>query len=146
MTAFTRWRNSPLSGSAETAGFSVTVTNACDPMLQGYDESSGTYTTEQVPGKVNAYRFMTFYLQPDPDNGDALRDDVVDQNWLKFSSDPNAIVHDTVEYMQAGYATGVLPQRDPADQAGIVPHPREEAACHDRPVLRAWSASHRFTE
>ena len=43
------------------------------------------------PGKVNAYRFMTFYLQPDKDNFEDFFNKVVDPIWLEQSDDPNAM-------------------------------------------------------
>ncbi|WP_329081019.1 LamG domain-containing protein [Streptosporangium sp. NBC_01469] len=71
------------------------VTNACDPMLQGYDPTAnagaGDYTDEPCPGKVDAYRFMTFYLPQSADNGQAFLSQVVDPQWLRFSNDPNAV-------------------------------------------------------
>ncbi len=42
------------------------------------------------PGKVNAYRFMTFYLEPKPENFDAFFNKVVDPIWIAQSDDPNA--------------------------------------------------------
>ena len=46
------------------------------------------------------------------------------------------IVLDTVEYMQAGYATGVLPRPTSDDETGAVPLPRQETTFPgvDRPV------------
>jgi hypothetical protein len=43
------------------------------------------------PGKVDAYRFMTFYLEPKIDHFDSFFDKVVDPIWLEQSDDPNAI-------------------------------------------------------
>ncbi len=42
------------------------------------------------PGKVNAYRFMTFYLEPKPENFDTFFSKVVDPIWIEQSDDPNA--------------------------------------------------------
>ncbi|MFD9737696.1 LamG-like jellyroll fold domain-containing protein [Umezawaea sp. NPDC059074] len=73
----------------------LAVTNNCDPMLQSYDArangGAGAYTDEPCPGKVDAYRFMSFYLPPSADHGAAFLTDVVDQEWLRFSSEPNAV-------------------------------------------------------
>jgi large repetitive protein len=73
----------------------LSVTDPCDPMLQGYNpvgnHGAGSYTDRACPGKVDAYRFMTFYLPPSADNATAFESDVVDQEWLKSSSDPNAV-------------------------------------------------------
>ncbi|MEZ4449276.1 MAG: LamG-like jellyroll fold domain-containing protein [Nannocystaceae bacterium] len=43
-----------------------------------------------VPGKVDAYRFMTFYRAPAPEHHDAFFSTVVDPIWLDQSSDANA--------------------------------------------------------
>ncbi len=42
------------------------------------------------PGKVDAYRFMTFYLAPRSDHHDLFFNQVVDPIWLAQSSDPAA--------------------------------------------------------
>jgi hypothetical protein len=44
-----------------------------------------------MPGKVDAYRFMTFYLRPDSDHHDLFFNQVVDPIWLAQSDDPNAV-------------------------------------------------------
>lgn len=38
------------------------------------------------PGKVDAYRFMTFYLQPNLENFEELKNKVIDPDWLEGSS------------------------------------------------------------
>ena len=42
------------------------------------------------PGKVDAYRFMTFYLRPDSDHHDVFFNEVVDPIWLEQSDEPSA--------------------------------------------------------
>jgi hypothetical protein len=42
------------------------------------------------PGKVNAYRFMTFYLEPKPEHFDIFFNKVVHPIWIEQSDDPNA--------------------------------------------------------
>ncbi|NET04933.1 MAG: hypothetical protein F6K16_09415 [Symploca sp. SIO2B6] len=44
----------------------------------------------KVPGKVDAYRFMTFYLEPSANNFEDFYNKVVDPIWLAQSNDPNA--------------------------------------------------------
>ncbi len=44
----------------------------------------------RLPGKVDAYRFKTFYLEPDTDNYEHFFARVVDPIWLAQSDDPNA--------------------------------------------------------
>lgn len=43
------------------------------------------------PGKVDAYRFMTFYLEPQADHFDHFFSQVVDPLWLEQSTDANAL-------------------------------------------------------
>jgi PKD repeat protein len=45
----------------------------------------------KTPGKVDAYRFMTFYLEPRTDNFDLFFNRVVDSVWLEQSDDPSAV-------------------------------------------------------
>ena len=63
--------------------------------LQAYDENLvRQYDPEGnpviVPGKVDAYRFMTFYLEPANDNFEAFFNTVVDPIWLQ-GAHPNAL-------------------------------------------------------
>lgn len=43
------------------------------------------------PGTVDAYRFMSFYLEPQVNNYVELFTKVIDQKWLEESPDPNAV-------------------------------------------------------
>ncbi|MCD9193450.1 LamG domain-containing protein [Streptomyces albireticuli] len=85
-----------------TRSFSLTV--KCDPPgdMQKYAVAQGSKDPGKDPdpvyengkpvevkGRVNAYRFMTFYLDSDKENFEDLYGKVVDPAWLK-SSDPNA--------------------------------------------------------
>jgi hypothetical protein len=60
------------------------------------DKQQGRYTTKPCPGKVDAYRFMTFYLAPKPQNFDGFFEEIVDPEWLngqgKYAAEygPNA--------------------------------------------------------
>lgn len=45
----------------------------------------------RLPGKVDAYRFMSFYLEPQSDHFDLFFDRVVDPIWLEQSTDAGAI-------------------------------------------------------
>ena len=45
----------------------------------------------KAAGKVDAYRWLTFYLSPRPDNYDAFYNQVVDPIWLAQSTDPAAV-------------------------------------------------------
>jgi len=46
---------------------------------------------QKVPGKVDAYRFMAFYLEPSSDHFDEFFNKVVDAEWLEQSDDPSAV-------------------------------------------------------
>ncbi len=50
------------------------------------------YSTAPEPGKVDNYRFMTFYLSPKEDNFTHFFDNVVDPLWLNTSNDSRAIL------------------------------------------------------
>lgn len=53
-----------------------------------YDRSG---EPKKQPGKVDAYRFMTFYLEPSQQNFQRFYNSVVDPVWLAQSNDPSAI-------------------------------------------------------
>ena len=57
-----------------------------DFLLQ-YDTQGNPIT---VPGKVDAYRFMTFYLEPKAENFEDFYSKVVDPIWIEQSDEPNA--------------------------------------------------------
>ena len=57
-----------------------------EKLIREYDESGG----KVVPGKVDAYRFMTFYLEPKIENFDVFVNKVVHPEWLAESTDWNA--------------------------------------------------------
>ncbi|MFD4829386.1 LamG-like jellyroll fold domain-containing protein [Streptomyces uncialis] len=68
----------------------------CNPTrdLQKYDDQGKpVYTAGKpvlVPGKVDAYRFMTFYLGQDTTHFDDFYNKVADPTWLTNSTNPNA--------------------------------------------------------
>ena len=53
-----------------------------------YDDQGNAIS---APGKVDAYRFMTFYLDNDKNNFEDLYNKVIDPIWLAESDHPNAI-------------------------------------------------------
>mgnify|MGYP006267434473 CR=1 FL=1 len=62
--------------------------------IQKYLDGEPVYDAEGKPelqpGKVDAYRFMTFYMEPDVQNFDMFVNKVVDPIWLQESKHPNA--------------------------------------------------------
>jgi hypothetical protein len=71
----------------ESAAFGMTVDVQGEGFLNKWagdpDGKGGSYSAEPCPGKVDAYRFMTFYLAPKPENFDKFFDEVVDPEWLE---------------------------------------------------------------
>ena len=88
-------------------GLTVEVEPECDIQLyvntdaerkkyQGrINEGGGAYDEEGNPvlrpGKVDAYRFMSFYLEPAKENFEDFFNKVVDPIWLEQSDAPNAV-------------------------------------------------------
>ena len=75
--------------------FSLEITASPPGDLQKYDENLNRVYDENgnpisVEGKVDAYRFMTFYLEPAKENYEDLFNKIVDPIWLNQSNDPNA--------------------------------------------------------
>lgn len=82
------------SKDSETS-FSVDVDINVPGDLQKYDENGHrVYDTNHnpinVPGKVDAYRFMSFYMEGSSSNFQELFNKVVDPIWLEQSDHPNA--------------------------------------------------------
>ena len=74
----------------ESQSFGMKLELDGEGFLNQYNEDSQQYEAELTPGKVDAYRFMTFYLSPKKDHFDEFFDKVVDDNWLQTSDDANA--------------------------------------------------------
>lgn len=127
----------------ERRSLSLTVTAAGETMLQAYDEGTG-YTAYPCPGKVDAYRFMTFYLPPSDANGQAFLNQVVDPEWLKSSSDPNAIALRGVQFTGHGawrvlhrvtYVSRVPPKFDTNPDQNVAREPERVIEVTDNPLL-----------
>ncbi|MGW0593826.1 LamG-like jellyroll fold domain-containing protein [Streptosporangium sp. NPDC002607] len=75
-------------------GFGLTVDCAPSGDLQRYDNGKPVFTPQGkpvlVPGKVDAYRFLTFYLGESSANFDDFYHKVVDPIWLSNSNEANA--------------------------------------------------------
>ncbi len=75
-----------MKSKEEAAAFGMTVDVPGEGFLNKWEGDpegqEGSYTAEPCPGKVDAYRFMTFYLAPKPGNFDKFFDEVVDPEWL----------------------------------------------------------------
>jgi hypothetical protein len=98
VTSDTLWGSSlnvAVTQQRETsAQFGMQVSVDCDGTLERWDDQRNKYVP--IPGKVDAYRFMSFYLAPGRENFDAFFERVVDQDWLNGRGayagifDPNA--------------------------------------------------------
>ncbi|HET9898654.1 MAG TPA: LamG domain-containing protein [Streptosporangiaceae bacterium] len=129
---------------SQTETLSLNVTVNCDPMLQGYDNATQTYTNRYCPGKVDAYRFMTFYLPPSAQNGDDFLKKVVDRQWLDLSSDPNAIALRQAKIQDNGawrvlhrvtYVSRVPPPFDTNPNQTVAPEPPQAVNVADNALL-----------
>jgi hypothetical protein len=118
----------------ETEAFGLQASVVADPMLLAWDGTS--YSDEPCPGKVDGYRFMTFYLAPDANHGRAFEEEVVDTDWLDHSDDPNAIALRQANLdnkvwrvlHRVTYVSRVPPRSSPSPDATIARH-------HDRAVV-----------
>ena len=70
----------------EKAGYGISVNVVGEGFLNRWvgdpERNSGHFTSEPCPGKVDGYRFMTFYMTPEYENFKKFFDQVVDPNWL----------------------------------------------------------------
>jgi Concanavalin A-like lectin/glucanases superfamily len=76
------------------SSFSLNVELEVPDNIQKYQDGTPMYDAKGQPvlqpGKVDAYRFMTFYLEPSVQNFDTFVNKVVDPIWLAESKHPNA--------------------------------------------------------
>jgi hypothetical protein len=92
--------NVTVARSTQTsASFGMNVNVVGEGFLKQYEfDQNGVqqYLANDCPGKVDAYRFMSFYLAPERDNFSTFFETVVDRDWLNGtgnyagSYDPNA--------------------------------------------------------
>jgi hypothetical protein len=129
---------------SDTRGVSLNVTNVCDPMLQAYDPKTSSYSDAPCPGKVDAYRFMSFYLPPSADNHLTFLSTVVDQEWLRFSGDPNAVALRGLKPQAGGawrvlhrvtYVSRVPPKFDTNPAQTVAPAPEPVTDVDDNTLL-----------
>ncbi len=84
----TSWTTTVQKDKQDAAGYRLEVTAEPTAFLGIPDDAPGS--EQPVPGKVDAYRFLSFYLAPNKKNCDVFFDEVIDPQWLKTSSDTRA--------------------------------------------------------
>ncbi|MFJ2190043.1 hypothetical protein ACIOJE_19245 [Kitasatospora sp. NPDC087861] len=82
-------------GKEATRSFGLNVEVNPARNLQRYDQDRKPVFDQdgqpvKVPGKVDAYRFLSFYLGEDSEHFDSFFHKVVDPIWLAIGNDPNA--------------------------------------------------------
>ncbi|MFI9201143.1 LamG-like jellyroll fold domain-containing protein [Streptomyces sp. NPDC053048] len=82
-------------GKQATRSFGLNVTCAPSGNVQQYDANrkpvfDADGKPVNAPGKVDAYRFLSFYLGEDTEHFDTFFHKVVDPAWLENGTDPNA--------------------------------------------------------
>ncbi|MFE0042518.1 LamG-like jellyroll fold domain-containing protein [Streptomyces albireticuli] len=82
-------------GKEATRSFGLNVTCAPSGNVQQYDANrkpvfDADGKPVNAPGKVDAYRFLSFYLGEDTEHFDTFFHKVVDPAWLANGTDPNA--------------------------------------------------------
>ncbi len=91
--------NQKQEDSSNSFGMSIELDVEHDVNVQSQEQAdllgkSGMFDEDgnpiKAPGKVDAYRFMTFYLKPDKEHFRDFKNKVIDQEWLN-SNDPNAV-------------------------------------------------------
>jgi len=85
----TSWTVTVQKDKEDEVGYGLTVAAEPTALLGKPDDTPGSDLP--IPGKVDAYRFMTFYLAPVKKNFDDFFDTVVDRAWLETSSDTSAV-------------------------------------------------------
>jgi large repetitive protein len=125
----------------DSRSFGIEVEVETDRFLKRWlgDASPEPYSKTPCPGKVNGYRFMTFYLPPHKSNADAFKG-VVDDVWLARSDEPNAVALRELSYDQNGvwrvfhrvtYVSRVPPEFQPVPDESLAPPEVEPANVED---------------
>lgn len=88
----TNWTVNVHKAKEEVAQIKLDIAADPDGFLGKYlgADALPAYSPQPEPGKVDSYRFNSYYLASDNRNIDDLFSKVIDQNWLKNSGDPRA--------------------------------------------------------
>lgn len=84
------WTVNVQKSKSEEAALTLEANVDPDAFLGKYTDTGDGYDAKPAPGKVDTYRFMSFYLASNKSNTDDLFSKVVDQNWLYNSGDSRA--------------------------------------------------------
>lgn len=132
---------SVLKKSEDSRSFGLEVELEADRFLKRFlgDTSPEPYSKNACPGKVDGYRFMTFYLPPDQGNAEQFQK-VVDDVWLARSDDPAAVALRQLTFDENGvwrifhrvtYVSRVPPEFQPVPDESQAPPEREPANLGD---------------
>lgn len=87
----TQWTITVKKTKTESKSFALDISANLDGLLRRYQkDGKSLYSEKNVPGKVDTYRFFSFYLSPEEEHFDHFFSRVVDKQWLKLSDDPRA--------------------------------------------------------
>jgi hypothetical protein len=86
-----RWEGEVVTTQEYKDTFGLNVDLTAEGWLNQYNPDTKSYEEFDCPGKVDAYRFFSFYLAPSNDNFSQFFNKVVDPNWLNNSNSPNAV-------------------------------------------------------
>lgn len=130
-----------LKKSEDSRSFGLQVELDTDSFLKRYlgDDSPVAYSKALCPGKVDGYRFMTFYLPPDSSNAEHFQN-VVDEVWLARSDEPAAVSLRQLAFDENGvwrifhrvtYVSRVPPEFQPVPDESLAPPVSEPANVDD---------------
>ncbi|MDX2108890.1 MAG: LamG-like jellyroll fold domain-containing protein [Verrucomicrobiota bacterium] len=86
-----RIENSQVTTEDYSDTFSLKVNLSLTGWLNQWNDTDNRYEEFPAPGKVDNYRFMSYYLAPKVDNFNTFFSTVIDQSWLFNSNAPAAI-------------------------------------------------------
>jgi hypothetical protein len=113
------------------------------PVLDADGQPTG-FAEQEAPGKVTGYRFMSFLIPQNATNFSAFATEVVDQNWLHNSANPDAAALRTATAQANGvwrvlhrttYVSRVAPPLQPAPAESTAPPITEPAGLEGNTLL-----------
>jgi hypothetical protein len=86
-----RWEGEAVTTEEYKNSFGLSVDVTAEGWLNQYNQETGEYEEFDCPGKVDTYRFFSFFLSPATENFSTFFEQVVDPNWLNNSNSANAV-------------------------------------------------------